>query len=115
MLQQATRTGDYELYKKYSHMISEEMDPVNIRGLFDFNFAETPVPLDEVESVDSIVKRFKTGAMSYGSISQEAHRFQVSLQVRFSSLLQQGADEERILQEVTELQDGFRQLLCRRG
>lgn len=54
-------------------MISEEMDPVNIRGLFDFNFAETPVPLDEVESVDSIVKRFKTGAMSYGSISQEAH------------------------------------------
>ena len=49
MLQQATRTGDYELYKKYSHMISEEMDPVNIRGLFDFNFAKTPVPLDEVD------------------------------------------------------------------
>ncbi len=73
MLQQATRTGDYELYKKYSHMISEEMDPVNIRGLFDFNYAETPVPLDEVESVESIVRRFKTGAMSYGSISQEAH------------------------------------------
>ena len=73
MLQQATRTGDYELYKKYSHMISEEMDPVNIRGLFDFNYAETPVPIDEVESVDSIVRRFKTGAMSYGSISQEAH------------------------------------------
>lgn len=43
------------------------------RSFFDFNFAETPVPLDEVESVDSIVKRFKTGAMSYGSISQEAH------------------------------------------
>ena len=73
MLQQSTRTGDYELYKKYSHMISEEMDPVNIRGLFDFNYAETPVPIDEVESVDSIVRRFKTGAMSYGSISQEAH------------------------------------------
>ena len=73
MLQQSTRTCDYELYKKYSHMISEEMDPVNIRGLFDFNYAETPVPIDEVESVDSIVRRFKTGAMSYGSISQEAH------------------------------------------
>ncbi len=54
-------------------MISEEMDHGNIRGLLDFNFAETPLPLDEVESVDSIVKRFKTGAMSYGSISQEAH------------------------------------------
>lgn len=73
MLQQSTRTGDYELYKKYSHMISEEMDPVNIRGLFDFNYADTPVPIEDVESVDSIVRRFKTGAMSYGSISQEAH------------------------------------------
>lgn len=72
-LQQATRTSDYDLYKKYSHMISEELEPVNIRGLFDFNYAENPVPLEEVESVDSIVKRFKTGAMSYGSISQEAH------------------------------------------
>ena len=44
-----------------------------MRGLLDFNYAQTPVPLDEVESVDSIVRRFKSGAMSYGSISQEAH------------------------------------------
>ena len=73
LLQQAARTGDYETYKKYSKLISEEMDPVNIRGLMDFNFAENPVPLEKVESVDSIVRRFKTGAMSYGSISQEAH------------------------------------------
>ncbi|MDO4943935.1 MAG: glutamate synthase large subunit [Ruminococcus sp.] len=73
LLQKAARTGDYEVYKQYSKLISEEMDPVNIRGLMDFNFAETPVPLEEVESVDSIVRRFKTGAMSYGSISQEAH------------------------------------------
>lgn len=72
-LQYATRTGDYNLYKKYSEMINEEMDPVNIRGLFEFNYAKKPVPIDEVESVDSIVRRFKTGAMSYGSISQEAH------------------------------------------
>lgn len=72
-LQTATRTNDYDLYKKYSHMISDEMEPANIRGLLDFKYADKPVPLDEVESVDSIVKRFKTGAMSYGSISQEAH------------------------------------------
>ena len=72
-LQTATRTNNYDLYKKYSSMLNEEMSPVNIRGLLDFNYAETPVPLDEVESADSIVKRFKTGAMSYGSISQEAH------------------------------------------
>ncbi len=72
-LQAATRNNDYKLFKKYSRMLDEEMQPVSIRGLFDFNFADTPIPLDEVESVDSIVKRFKTGAMSYGSISQEAH------------------------------------------
>ena len=72
-LQSATRNNDYKLFKEYSRMLDEEMQPVSIRGLFDFNFADTPIPLDEVESVDSIVKRFKTGAMSYGSISQEAH------------------------------------------
>ena len=69
LLQLAARTGDYGTFKKYSQLITEEMDPVTIRGLFDFNFADTPVPLDEVESAESIVKRFKTGAMSYGSIS----------------------------------------------
>ena len=72
-LQTATRTADYELFKKYTHMISEEMDPVSLRGLLDFNYPENTVELDEVESVDDIVRRFKTGAMSYGSISQEAH------------------------------------------
>ncbi len=72
-LQNATRNNDYELFKQYSRMLTEETDPVSLRGLLDFNYAETPVPLDEVESVDSIVRRFKSGAMSYGSISQEAH------------------------------------------
>ena len=73
LLQKATRTGDYNVFKEYSRLINEEMDPMNIRGLTQFRFAEKPVPLDEVESAESIVKRFKTGAMSYGSISQEAH------------------------------------------
>lgn len=73
LLQMATRTGNYELYKEYAQMINEELETVNLRGLMDFNYPETGVPLEEVESVDSIVTRFKTGAMSYGSISQEAH------------------------------------------
>lgn len=72
-LQAATRTGNYKLFKQYTHLINEEMDAVNLRGLMDFKFADKPIPIDEVESVDEIVKRFKTGAMSYGSISKEAH------------------------------------------
>ncbi|MBQ9598830.1 MAG: glutamate synthase subunit alpha, partial [Clostridia bacterium] len=73
LLQAAARTGSYDLFKQYSHLITEEMNPVSIRALLDFNYAENPVPLDEVESAQSIVQRFKTGAMSYGSISEEAH------------------------------------------
>mgnify|MGYP000608257553 CR=1 FL=1 len=73
LLQLAARNGDYETFKEYSHLINEEMDPVTLRGCMDFKFPEKGVPIEEVESVDSIVKRFKTGAMSYGSISQEAH------------------------------------------
>ncbi len=72
-LQMATRKGDYELFKQYSDLITAEDKHVHLRSMFDFKWADKPVPLDEVESVDEIVKRFKTGAMSYGSISEEAH------------------------------------------
>ena len=73
-LQMATWTNNYQLFKQYTHMIDEEMAPVHLRGLMDFNYPENGgIPIDQVESVDSIVKRFKTGSMSYGSISQEAH------------------------------------------
>ncbi|MDE7156838.1 MAG: glutamate synthase large subunit [Lachnospiraceae bacterium] len=73
LLQQSTWTGNYDLFKQYTHHIDEEMNAVHIRGLIDFNYPAQGIPIEEVESVDSIVKRFKTGAMSYGSISQEAH------------------------------------------
>ena len=73
LLQMATRTGDYNLFKQYTALINSETNTGNLRGLMDFKFPAKGVPLDEVESVDSIVQRFKTGAMSYGSISQEAH------------------------------------------
>ena len=73
-LQMATWTNNYQLFKQYTHMIDEEMAPVHLRGLMDFNYPENGgIPIEQVESVDSIVKRFKTGAMSYGSISREAH------------------------------------------
>lgn len=72
-LQQATRTGDYDLFKEYSKLIDSEENYITIRSLLDFNYNNSPVPLEEVESALSIVKRFKTGAMSYGSISKEAH------------------------------------------
>lgn len=73
LLQKSTRTGDYALFKEYTHCIDEESKDTNLRGLLDFKFDRKPIPIEEVESVDSIVQRFKTGAMSYGSISQEAH------------------------------------------
>ncbi len=72
-LQQSTRRGDYQLFKEYTKMVDAEGEKVNLRGQLAFNYPKKGIPIDEVESVDSIVTRFKTGAMSYGSISKEAH------------------------------------------
>jgi glutamate synthase (NADPH/NADH) large chain len=73
LLQQATRQGDYDLFRQYTALVDDETSPHTLRGLLEMKYADTPIPLDEVESVEEIVKRFKTGAMSYGSISKEAH------------------------------------------
>ena len=72
MLQKATRDGNYEEFKQYTQMVDKE-ETGYLRSLMDFVYPEKGVKLEEVESVDNIVRRFKTGAMSYGSISQEAH------------------------------------------
>ena len=72
LLQESTRRGDYEMFKQYTSLVNQE-ESGYLRSLMDFKYPGEGVPLEEVESVDSIVKRFKTGAMSYGSISQEAH------------------------------------------
>ncbi len=73
-LQKAVRTGQYETFKTYSARVDAKNKRHTLRGLLDWNTAgRTPIPLAEVEPVSEIVKRFKTGAMSYGSISQEAH------------------------------------------
>ncbi len=73
LLQESTRRGDYSLFKQYTALVNDETSVKNLRGLMDFEYPKKGVPLAEVESVDAIVTRFKTGAMSYGSISKEAH------------------------------------------
>ncbi len=73
-LQQATHTGDYKKFKEYTAMVDDETKPHTLRGVLEFNYdPEKSIPIEEVEPASEIVKRFKTGAMSYGSISQEAH------------------------------------------
>jgi glutamate synthase (NADPH/NADH) large chain len=72
-LQHATRSGQYSVYREYTQLVNDQSRKLGtLRGLLGFK-PSTPVPLDEVEPIESIVKRFATGAMSYGSISQEAH------------------------------------------
>ena len=72
-LQMATRNGDYKMFKTYSDLVEDEDSVKTLRGLMDFNYAKKPVPIEEVEPASEIVKRFKTGAMSFGAISEEAH------------------------------------------
>ena len=74
-LQKAVQTGDFACFRRYSAMVDDEQVPHTLRGLLGFRFdEEKAIPLEEVEPVSEIVKRFRTGAMSYGSISEEAHR-----------------------------------------
>jgi len=74
LLQKAARTNDYRSFKEYTRLIDDQSERLaTLRGLMTLKYADKPIPIDEVEPVDEIVKRFKTGAMSYGSISKEAH------------------------------------------
>ncbi|MCH5339684.1 MAG: glutamate synthase large subunit, partial [Acetatifactor sp.] len=73
MLQESTKRGDYSMFKQYTAMVNDENSIRNLRGLMDFNYPKKGVKIEDVEPVESIVTRFKTGAMSYGSISKEAH------------------------------------------
>ncbi len=73
-LQHAVRSGDYELFKKYTGTVDDQTRKLkNLRGLFDLDLLDEPIPLSDVEPAAEIVKRFATGAMSFGSISWEAH------------------------------------------
>ncbi|MDD6786797.1 MAG: glutamate synthase large subunit [Bacteroidales bacterium] len=72
-LQIATRLGSYKKFKEWSKKVDQKEKPIFIRDFFDFKRSATPTPLDEVEPVESIVKHFVTGAMSFGALSIEAH------------------------------------------
>jgi glutamate synthase domain-containing protein 2/glutamate synthase domain-containing protein 1/glutamate synthase domain-containing protein 3 len=73
-LQVASQRGEYQSYQEYARLINEQAERLcTLRGLMDFKFEKEPIPIEEVEPAEEIVKRFKTGAMSYGSISKETH------------------------------------------
>ena len=73
-LQHATRAGQYRLFKEYTAKVDNQNEQLaTLRGLFDFNLAAEPILLTEVEPIENIMRRFSTGAMSYGSISKQAH------------------------------------------
>lgn len=100
-LQKACANNDYETFKKYSALVNEKQ--VNLRSLMEFDFNEA-ISIDQVESVESIVKRFRTGAMSYGSISKEAHECLAQAMNKIgakSNSGEGGEDEERY-----EIKDG---------
>ena len=74
LLQKACRSNDYKTFKEYTRLIDDQAEQIaTLRGLMELKYAPQPIPIEEVEPVEAIVKRFKTGAMSYGSISKEAH------------------------------------------
>ena len=73
LLQKSTSLGDYKLYKKYAKLINEQDDLITLRSCLTYKKMRQPAPLEEVESVESILRRFATGAMSFGSLSHEAH------------------------------------------
>ncbi len=98
LLQQSAWTGDYELFKQYTNKVDEERSG-NLRNLMEFRYPDEAVPIEEVEAVDAIVRRFKTGAMSYGSISQEAHETLAAAMNRLhgkSNTGEGGESEERL-------------------
>lgn len=73
LLQQACRTGNYDMFRQFEASVTGEKREMNLRSLIDILYPEKGIPLEEVEPAAEIVKRFRTGAMSYGSLSPEAH------------------------------------------
>ena len=103
LLQKAAREGSYDVFKEYTALVDNADKPHTLRGVLGFRFDENGgIPIEEVEPVESIVHRFKTGAMSYGSISQEAHECMAIAMNRIggkSNSGEGGEDRERLRDE----------------
>ena len=102
-LQHSTKTGQYEIFKNYTNLVNEQSKRLmTLRGLFDLKNSRKPISIDEVEPIENILKRFSTGAMSYGSISQEAHETLAIAMNRLgakSNTGEGGEDPERFVKE----------------
>ena len=110
-LQEAAQTGDYERFKEYSALVDSNEHPHTLRALIALNFgAAKEIPIGEVESVDEIVKRFKTGAMSYGSISEEAHTCMAIAMNRLHGMSNSGEGGEKAERLGTEANSAIKQV-----
>ncbi|MFI3172789.1 MAG: glutamate synthase large subunit, partial [Eubacteriales bacterium] len=110
-LQQATQNGDYTRFKEYTAMVNDEHKPHTLRGLLEFAVDESKsIPIEEVEPASEIVKRFKTGAMSYGSISIEAHECMALAMNRIGGKSNSGEGGERPERLGTEKNSAIKQV-----
>jgi len=113
-LQHATRSGQYSIFKEYSKLVDDQnRQRATLRGLLDLRPAGEPVPLDEVEPVEHIVKRFATGAMSYGSISQEAHETLAIAMNRLGGMSNTGEGGEDPVRDVPDANGDWRRSAIR--
>ncbi len=109
-LQRAVREGDYERFKEYAGMVDDEDRPHTLRAMLAFVPAKEPVPLEEVESEEEIVKRFQTGAMSYGSLSREAHETLATAMNRLGGKSNTGEGGEDVMRFGTERNSAVKQV-----
>ena len=109
-LQRAVREGDYERFKEYAGMVDDEDRPHTLRAMLEFVPAKEPVPLEEVESEKEIVKRFQTGAMSYGSLSREAHETLATAMNRLGGKSNTGEGGENVARFGTERNSAVKQV-----
>ena len=110
-LREATHSGDYEKFLEYSRIVNDENKPHTLRGLLDFKYDENGgIPITEVEPEEEIVKRFKTGAMSYGSISYEAHTCMAIAMNRLGGKSNSGEGGEAPERYGTEMNSAIKQV-----